>query len=128
MALSVPQHTVDVAISSGLFVPSITNIRVGDRGPLVWMVFGRHEIPMRTPDAHRVGFALIRAADRCLAEGNDGLVCGPNRNPSDFVVLTVNQADIHLPAEAAKKLGTALLRRSDPADDYQLKHRMRTIT
>lgn len=82
-------------------------------GPLVVLYVDQKKVEMTTPTAHTVAFQLIRTADDCIAD--------------EFVVLTINRADIDLPPKGARQLGAALLRKSDTADDFQLTHRKRAI-
>jgi len=130
--MQVSEHALSVERSSGIFVPTVSQIRVRNRGPLLYLLIvdsngsKRPAIPVRTPQAHKVGFDLIYRADDCFKEVNDGLTWAEIQIPSEFVILTVNGNPIHLPAKVARQLGAALLRRSDSVDDFQIKHRMRT--
>ena len=114
----VTDHSLSVTCDNKNFNPTIAKIRVRNVGPLVAMVFENKQIEVRTPTAHQIGFAIIRAADDCIKANELGA--------KEFVVLTINHADIHLPASSARKLGAALVRRSDPADDFQRKYNLRT--
>ena len=116
----VTENRISVVRDNKNFNPILDKIRVRSEGPLVVMILREKKIELRTPTAHKIGFALIRAADDCIKV---------NREPGakEFVALTINTtADIHLPPDAARKLGAALLRRSDPADDFQLNNHIRT--
>jgi len=114
----VTENTISVFRDNKNFNPVVYKIRVRSEGPLVVLVFDNKRIEVRTPTAHQIGFALIRAADDCIKANEIGA--------REFVVLKINNADIHLPAEAGRQLGASLLRRSDPADDFQRKYNLRT--
>lgn len=99
---------VDRKKGVALFSPDKVTVRA--EGPQVVMLIGAtSRIEMNTPTAHKVGFALIRLARDCLNE-KEGFVC-----------VTINGADLELPPQSARQIGAGLLRKSDTADDFQLR-------
>lgn len=55
--------------------------------------------------AHRIGFSLVKKSSEALV--------------NDMVILKVNGKEISLLPSYAKKIGAALLRKADFADDQQ---------
>lgn len=110
-----PDESVSVARRVGM-ITEAHEIRVGTRGPMVVMFIDTAPVPLLTPDAHRLGFALIREADLCVAEG-----------AALIIVMTVNGTEVEVPPVNARQIGVALLRRSDFADDFQLNNRVTAI-
>ena len=109
-----PDESVTVARRLGT-ITKAREIRVGTRGPVVCLFVDTAPVPMLTPDAHRLGFSLIREADLCVADA------------ALIIVMTVNGTEVEIPPVNARQIGVALLRRSDTADDFQLNNRVTAI-
>lgn len=75
------------------------------------MLIGAAVVEMTTVTAHKIAFPLILKSDEA--------------GPGDVVTLTVNRKDLDLLPNQAKKLGGALLRKADAADDWQLANNRR---
>jgi len=91
------------------------------------MLIGDSRIELRTIAAHKLAWALHKEADLCIKEANDGVLWKSDL-AREFVVLTINGAEIHLPASAARKIAVALFRRNDAVDDWQIANKVRIIT
>lgn len=96
---------MQVDIGTGIFVRNTQTIRAAHRNGLVYMEVNGRVLEMRTPVAHRVGFALVKKAGEAL--------------PNEFIKLVINGYALNLPSKSAKKVGAALLRKADHADDFQ---------
>jgi len=92
-------------------IPLGVVIAVRATGPLVVLFIDGGGVPFLTTTVHPVGFQMVRLASQALK--------------GDVVVLRINGTDIELPPDKAKKIGSALLRKADFADDWQLEHRRR---
>lgn len=103
---------------TGLFIPSFSHVRVRNEYNEVVMLYGDGGIRLRTPEAWKMGFALVKHADLCIMEANDGVLYNGDF-AREFVVLTINGAELHLEAKVARQLGTALLRKADFVDRFQ---------
>ena len=97
--------SLEVTKSAGIFVPNVNEVRARTRNGLVYLLINDKVLEMRTPAAHKTGFALVKHA------GEAG--------PSEFVVLKVNGYALNFPPKSAKQVGGALLRKADVADDFQ---------
>jgi len=71
----------------------------------VYLLVDDKMLEMRTPAAHKTGFALVKQAGEAL--------------PGEFVVLKVNGYALNFPPKSATQVGGALLRKADDADDFQ---------
>ncbi len=86
-------------------------IAVRASGPYVVVFIDGSGVPFLTTAVHPVGFQMVKLARQA--------------EKGDVVVLNINGTDIDLPPDKAKKVGAALLRKADFADDWQLEHRRR---
>ena len=100
----------------GIYVPNVARVAVRNEGHAVVLFIGQARVELRTPEAHKMGFALIRCADSCIDE-----------NTLDFVVLTVNGSEIHIEAAPARQLAGALLRKADLVDRFQNENKLRIV-
>ena len=102
----------------GLYIPTISHARVRNEWNEVVLYFDGYRVPLRTPEAHKMGFALWRAADHCIMDANDGVLWNGDF-AQDFVVLKLNGQEIFMEAGPARQLGSSLLRRADFVDQFQ---------
>jgi hypothetical protein len=86
-------------------------IAVRATGPLVVVFIDGAGLPFLTTVVHPVGFQMVKLASQA--------------EKGDVVVMQINGTDVLLPPVSAKKVGSALLRKADFADDWQLEHRRR---
>lgn len=94
----------------GVLIPSHHEIRVKHvQGEVAVLVDGKTAEVLNTVATHRIGFAMIRLADAC----RDG-----------FIRISINGKPIDVTGEIAKKIGAALLRKADQADDFQLNQKV----
>lgn len=101
-------------------------VQVRHQGPWVILLIDKKPIPMSTPQAHKIGWALLREADDCIREANNGVLwAGHKANHS--VIMTVNGTSLNVSAHKARQIAAALLRNSDPADDFQKNNRVKII-
>ena len=98
--------TLELARSAGIFFTNVNVIRVPQQKyGLVGLVIDGRAVTMNTTKAHRTGFDMVKHAGEALH--------------NEFVVLKINGVALNFPPKGAKKVGAALLRRADDADDYQ---------
>ena len=57
---------LEVTRSAGFFTPNVNAVRVNQRYGLVYLMAGGKVIEMRTPAAHKTGFALVKQAGEAL--------------------------------------------------------------
>ena len=98
--------SLSVSLGSGLYIPNINEVRVRTRQGLVYFIANDKMLEMRTPAAHKTGFAMVKKAGEAL--------------PGEFVKLVINGSALSFLPKSAKQIGAALLRRADAADDFQL--------
>lgn len=72
----------------------------------MYALIGDKMLEMRTPEAHRIGFAMCKQAG--LAE------------PGELIVVKINGSELQFPPNNARQVGGALLRKADDADDFQI--------
>ena len=96
---------IGVRVARGVYHNPGMEIRVGHWCGRVGMSLGESRVWFRTPDAHATGLSLCRKATTLT--------------PGEFVVLRVNGHDVPLAAGDAVRIGGALLRKADAADDWQ---------
>lgn len=94
-----------------LDIPVGVVIAVRASGPYVVVFIDGAGLPFLTTTVHPVGFQMVRLAQQA--------------ERGDVVVFNINGVGIDLPPTEARQVGAALLRKSDTADDWQLKHRRR---
>ena len=95
----------------GVLIPSTHEIRVKAVGGKIGvLVDGKPAETLSTVETHRNGFDMIRLADKC----HDG-----------FIRIRINGKPIDVTGELAKKIGAALLRKADQADDFQLNQKVK---
>jgi hypothetical protein len=97
---------ISVRIARGGYMNPGMSIRVGHWHGQVRLDLGDSHAWFRTPEAVKAGLNLVRKA---ATVGKD-----------EFLVIRVNGRDIHLMPEHAHRIGSALLRKADAADDWQL--------
>jgi hypothetical protein len=97
---------LEVSLSTGLYVPNVQQATAATRNGLVYLLIDGKMLEMRTPAAHKTGFAMVKQAGSAL--------------PGEHVVLKVNGDALNFPPEGAKQVGAALLRKADDADDFQI--------
>ena len=103
-------NTFEVTRSAGFFTPNVSAVRVPQqKHGLVCMVIDGKPIVMNTTKAHRTGFDMVKNAGEALH--------------NEFVILRVNGVALNFPPQSAEKVGAALLRRADDADDFQIKRK-----
>ena len=97
---------LEVTRSAGFFSPNVNAVRVRHQYGLVYLFVDDHDpLEMKTLAAHKTGFAMVKHAGEALH--------------NEFVILKVNGVALNFPPKSAEKVGVALLRKSDDADDFQ---------
>jgi len=76
------------------------------RGGLVYALIGDKMLEMRTPEAHRIGFAMCKKAGEAEA--------------GELIIVKINGTELQFPPNNARQVGGALLRKADDADDFQI--------
>ena len=98
--------SIEVTRKAGIYHPNVQKVVVPQqKNGLVYALINDSLLEMRTPAAHKVGFALVRQAGEA--------------SPSENIVLLINGVALNFPPKGAKQFGAALLRRADDADDFQ---------
>lgn len=97
--------TLQVQKDSGIFVPNVAKVRVRQQQGFVYLIAGSKTLEMRTPVAHRIGFALVKQAGEIF--------------PGEHIQLVINGSALNFDEKGAKQVGAALLRKADCADDFQ---------
>lgn len=90
----------------GIYRPSIDKIVARSEGPSVALFIGEKRLEMSTPIAVKVGLALA-------ANGGAWL------EPDDAVLFEISGIEILLLPEIAVRVGGAILKKADRADDWQ---------
>ncbi len=111
----------------GIYLPNATQVRIRNEGPLVVMYFDNARLALRTAQCWDLAWQLYRAGDECTLEKYDGKRW-MGEDGVNFVVLYVNGSEIHLDADAARKVAASLWRRSDAVDDFQLQNKVRIVS
>ena len=107
MTFFLDEPVIEVTRSAGFFSPNVDRGFVRQRHGFVYLfIDGRTPLKMRTPTAHKTGFAMVVQAAKAL--------------PNEFVVLKVNGEELNFPSPAAKQVGGSMLRKADDADDFQI--------
>ena len=96
---------LEVTRSAGFFMPNVNTVRVKQKTGLVYLLIDDRLLEMRTPEAHKTGFAMVKIAGEAVQ--------------NEFVVLRINGVALNFPPKGATKVGAALLRKADDADDFQ---------
>ena len=122
-----PNHSIKIGKTSAPYEQREDFLGVRHQGPFVILLIGDTSIPMSTVQAHKVGWPMLRTADDCIRQAHNG-VLWDGFSSKESVVLTVNGKSMHISPVKARKIAVALLRKADPADDFQLKHNGRMIT
>lgn len=99
-------NTWKVEVSDGVLVHTVDKIIVGHRYGRVLLKINTAILEFTTPEAFRLGWELVVKPD--------------NLTKSGFVTVTFNQKDVQLTTEQSKRLGGAILRKCDLADDFQI--------
>lgn len=97
---------VTVDRKRGVYTNPGQSFRVAHRYGKVYLIQGDKAMEFDTPTAAKVGLSLARLSNQ-VEEG-------------EFLELSLNGEEVDLLPESALKLGTALLRKADAADDWQL--------
>lgn len=101
--------TVDIAAIPMLFQPSISKVAArSELGQVILFMDGRR-VELTTIVAHKIGLTIALAI--------------PTLAPNEMIVITINGEKIELLKPFASKVSTALLRKADDADDWQLNRR-----
>lgn len=87
-----------------VFIPSIQQAVARHRTGMVYLKLDNKVVEMNTLTAHRIGMALALA----------------DTAPDEMVILVINGERVELLKPFAVKVATALLRKADDADDWQL--------
>ena len=104
----IPENTltVDIAAIPILFQPKVGCIVARAEFGMVVLFVDNRRVELTTIVAHNVGLVIARAI--------------PNLEPSEMIVISINGEKIELLKSVASAASTALLRKADIADDWQL--------
>ena len=101
--------TVSTSVLNGIYIPPFKNIIAQHRLGIVYLVLDDKAVEMTTILAHKIGLAIAFMI--------------PKLAPNELVKLTINRKPLELLPQVAQKVSTALLRKADQADDWQLENR-----
>lgn len=104
----IPQNilTVDISQIPILFKPTVDRIVARSNCGVVILFIDNRCVELTTVVAHNTGMIIARAI--------------PTLEKSEMIVLTINGEKLELLKPVASKLSTALLRKADDADNWQL--------
>ena len=107
---SIPKSilAVDVAKIPAVYVPDYSTIVARQNAGMVYLIFDYTKaVELTTLIAHKIGYSIAMAK---LA-------------PDEMIVLVINGERVELLWGIAQKVSTALLRKADAADDWQIQQR-----
>ena len=102
--------SITVDLKRGIYQGSCCQIIIRTENGQVIVFIDQSKIEFKTPAAFKLGFALAKKAGLALQ--------------GEFVSLVINSKEIQLLPEQALKVGGAILRKTDDADDFQLGKRL----
>lgn len=121
-----PNHSIRIGRNTGQYEQRQHFVGVRHQGPFVVLLIDQRPIALSTSQAHKVGWEMLRTADDCIREAHNG-VLWDGHQAKQSVVLTVNGASMNVSPAKARKIAAALLRKSDPADDFQRDNQVKLI-
>lgn len=99
-------HRISVDRKRGVFRPEMGDVVVRqDCGDVLVFVKGK-ALRMSTPIAVKIGLALTGTG-------------GANFEPDEIVVMDISGVEVQMLPQTAAKIGSAILRKADRADDWQ---------
>lgn len=99
--------SAEVADAPAIYIPTPGNMVVRHEFGKVVLFVGVKRVELTTITAHGIGMAIAKSQ---IA-------------PNEMIVLKINSERLELLWPVAFKLATALLRKADDADDWQLQNR-----
>ena len=99
---------------NGVYLPQTGNAVVRAENRNVVLFIEGKRLEMTTPVAVKVGLALVRNGGGIL-------------EPGDVIVLEISGIEVLLLPETAIKIGGAILRKADRADDWQRQNTNRSF-
>jgi len=91
------------------YVPKYSRIIARAQLGSVFLFMDNSGVEMSTLTAHHIGYTIAMMV--------------PNLAPDELIVIVINGEQIQLLPEVAQKVSTALLRKADDADDWQLQNK-----
>jgi len=106
----IPENTlkIEVAKIPPVYVPTHGQIVCRSRHGMVYLFVDTRGVELTTVTAHDIGYTIAMTL--------------PKLDQSEMVVIVINGERVELLPEIARKVSTALLRKADDADDWQLQH------
>jgi hypothetical protein len=92
-----------------IYAPKIKQIVIRHEFGMVIMFVDNRRVELTTIIAHKIGLVIARAI--------------PKLEPNEMIVITINSERIELLPLVAQRASTALLRKADDADDWQIANR-----
>lgn len=107
----IPENTLSVEIAKipTIYVPKIKQIVARQEFGKVILFIDDKRVELNTLTAHKIGYTIAMAK---LA-------------PDEMIVLSINGERVDLLWPIASKVSTALLRKADAADDFQLMRKVK---
>lgn len=100
---------VEVAAKPLVYAPEFKQIVVRHKFGKVILFLDDIRVAMSTIIAHNIGMAIHKGLSRL--------------EPGEMIVIVINRRRVELLQASAMRVATALLRKADDADDWQLKIR-----
>ena len=98
---------ITVNLKRGIYQGECSRIVVRTENGHVIVFIDSSRLEFKTPAAFKMGFAIVKQAGLALT--------------GDFVSVVINGKELQLLPEQALKVGGAILRKTDDADDFQLR-------
>lgn len=98
-------HCISVSKQRGIVQLKPHHIVVRQRCGSVFLYVDHAGLMLTTPVAHKTGFDLVKMASELLT--------------GEFMRIMINAQSIDLLPDHAQKIGAALLKKADAADDFQ---------
>jgi hypothetical protein len=95
-----------IELKNGIYEGATHKVTVRSENGHVIVFIDESRVEFKTPAAFKAGFAIVKKAGLALT--------------GDFVSWTVNGKEIQMLPEHALKIGGAILRKTEDADDFQL--------
>ena len=103
---------IEVDAIPTIYIPASGNIVVRAEYGSVVMFVDNKRVEMTTIIAHKIGLTIARQI--------------PKLAPNEMIVIIINGERLELLPVVAQKVSTALLRKADTADDWQLANRRKS--
>lgn len=98
--------SMTIDLKRGVYQGAHCKIAVRSENGQVIVFLDASKLEFKTPEAFKLGFAMVKKAGLALA--------------GDFISWVINGKELQLTPDQARQVGGAILRKTDDADDFQL--------